>query len=51
MEIITGGVTAAKGISRQQQQQQRSNTRAVQIWLWFTAKFPVWRQVLLPQMW
>ena len=43
MEIITGGVTAAQGISRQQQQQQRSNTRAVQIWLWYTVKFHVWQ--------
>ena len=50
MEIITGGVTQQRGL-KQLRQQQKLNTKAVQIWPWFTVKFHVLRLVLLQQMW
>ena len=50
MEIITGGVTAAKGL-KQLRQQQKLNTKAVQMAMVYKVKFHVLQLALLQQMW
>ena len=46
-----GEGSAGPAAARQLRQQQKLNTKAVQIWPWFTVKFHVLQLALLQQMW